>query len=158
MKKVIYGLTIVLTVLLVQQAFVKVVPEKSVDASTIAKNSIEKVFEKYSVHERKCYIEGYYYIGNMYCDENKSVEILDGIASNLGVKADYEYERNSTDNEIISKLRKEGINSNLLIQLITTEQEISENVLCHNNFISINLYIKNSLESGYYYRNSKQFI
>lgn len=61
MKKILYGLGIVLAVVLTQQIYEKIVPEKSVNASAEASVSMEKIFDEYSVHEVGCDIEGYYY-------------------------------------------------------------------------------------------------
>lgn len=138
---------------MIQNIYVYIKPEKTVDAYMLTMNSIENVFDKYNVHEVECNIEGFYYIGTRYYGESGSVEILDRIAGKLSITSEYKYEKNRTDTGSIACLNKAGNSSDLEIKLITNKENISENVLRQKNYIAINLNIYNSIESGYYYKN-----
>ena len=152
MKKFIYLLGIGITVLLVQFAYGKLVPEKSVSANVIAENSLEKVFQNNNIHKADCEIEGYYYLGEKYYGESGSLELIDKIAERLGVNSEYYYDKYRTDTGSVAVMKKEGKSSELELELITTEYQESQNVIAQRNYLSVSLDIKDSLESGYYYK------
>lgn len=152
MKKIIYLLGIGITVLLVQFAYGKLAPEKSVSANVIAENSLEKVFQNNNIHKADCEIEGYYYLGEKYYGESGSLELIDKIAERLGVNSEYYYDKYRTDTGTVAVMKKEGKSSQLEIELITTEYQESQNVIAQRNYLSVSLDIKDSLESGYYYK------
>ncbi len=153
MKKIIYLLGVGITVLLVQFVYGKLAPEKSVSANAIAENSLEKVFRNNNIHEADCEIEGYYYLGEKYYGESGSLELIDKIAERLGVNSEYYYDKYRTDAGSVAVMKKEGKNSELELELITTEYQESQNVIAQRNYLSVSLNIKGSLESGYYYKN-----
>lgn len=153
MKKIIYLLGVGITVLLVQFAYGKLAPEKSVSANAIAENSLEKVFKNSNIHEADCEIEGYYYLGEKYYGESGSLELIDKIAERLGVNSEYYYDKYRTDAGSVAVMKKEGKSSELELELITTEYQESQNVIAQRNYLSVSLNIKGSLESGYYYKN-----
>ena len=153
MKKIIYLLGVGITVLLVQFAYGKLAPEKSVSANVIAENSLEKVFQNNNIHEADCEIEGYYYLGEKYYGESGSLELIDKIAERLGVNSEYYYDKYRTDAGSVAVMKKEGKSSELELELITTEYQESQNVIAQRNYLSVSLNIKGSLESGYYYKN-----
>ena len=152
MKKIIYLLGIGITVLLVQFAYGKLVPEKSVSANVIAENSLEKVFQNNNIHKADCEIEGYYYLGEKYYGESGSLELIDKIAERLGVNSEYYYDKYRTDTGTVAVMKKDGKSSELELELITTEYQESQNVIAQRNYLSVSLDIKDSLESGYYYK------
>ena len=152
MKKFIYLLGIGITVLLVQFAYGKLVPEKSVSANVIAENSLEKVFQNNNIHKADCEIEGYYYLGEKYYGESGSLELIDKIAERLGVNSEYYYDKYRTDTGTVAVMKKDGKSSELELELITTEYQESQNVIAQRNYLSVSLDIKDSLESGYYYK------
>ncbi len=153
MKKIIYLLGVGITVLLVQFAYGKLAPEKSVSANVIAENSLEKVFKNNNIHKADCEIEGYYYLGEKYYGESGSLELIDKIAERLGVNSEYYYDKYRTDAGSVAVMKKEGKSSELELELITTEYQESQNVIAQRNYLSVSLNIKGSLESGYYYKN-----
>lgn len=153
MKKIIYLLGVGITVLLVQFVYGKLAPEKSVSANAIAENSLEKVFQNNNIHEADCEIEGYYYLGEKYYGESRSLELIDKIAERLGVNSEYYYDKYRTDAGSVAVMKKEGKSSELELELITTEYQESQNVIAQRNYLSVSLNIKGSLESGYYYKN-----
>lgn len=153
MKKIIYLLGVGITVLLVQFAYGKLAPEKSVSANVIAENSLEKVFKNSNIHKADCEIEGYYYLGEKYYGESGSLELIDKIAERLGVNSEYYYDKYRTDAGSVAVMKKEGKSSELELELITTEYQESQNVIAQRNYLSVSLNIKGSLESGYYYKN-----
>ena len=153
MKKIIYLLGVGITVLLVQFAYGKLAPEKSVSANVIAENSLEKVFKNSNIHKADCEIEGYYYLGEKYYGESGSLELIDKIAERLGVNSEYYYDKYRTDAGSVAVMKKEGKSSELELELITTEYQESQNVIAQRNYLSGSLNIKGSLESGYYYKN-----
>lgn len=153
MKKIIYLLGVGITVLLVQFAYGKLAPEKSVSANVIAENSLEKVFKNNNIHKADCEIEGYYYLGEKYYGESGSLELIDKIAERLGVNSEYYYDKYRTDAGSVAVMKKEGKSSELGLELITTEYQESQNVIAQRNYLSVSLNIKGSLESGYYYKN-----
>ena len=153
MKKIIYLLGVGITVLLVQYAYGKLAPEKSVSANVIAENSLEKVFQNNNIHKADCEIEGYYYLGEKYYGESGSLELIDKIAERLGVNSEYYYDKYRTDAGSVAVMKKEGKSSELELELITTEYQESQNVIAQRNYLSVSLNIKGSLESGYYYKN-----
>lgn len=153
MKKIIYLLGVGITVLLVQFAYGKLAPEKSVSANAIAENSLEKVFKNSNIHKADCEIEGYYYLGEKYYGESGSLELIDKIAERLGVNSEYYYDKYRTDAGSVAVMKKEGKSSELELELITTEYQESQNVIAQRNYLSVSLNIKGSLESGYYYKN-----
>lgn len=153
MKKIIYLLGVGITVLLVQFAYGKLAPEKSVSANVIAENSLEKVFKNSNIHKADCEIEGYYYLGEKYYGESGSLELIDKIAERLGVNSEYYYDKYRTDTGSVAVMKKEGKSSELELELITTEYQESQNVIAQRNYLSVSLNIKGSLESGYYYKN-----
>lgn len=153
MKKIIYLLGVGITVLLVQFAYGKLAPEKSVSANAIAENSLEKVFKNSNIHKADCEIEGYYYLGEKYYGESGSLELIDKIAERLGVNSEYYYDKYRTDTGSVAAMKKEGKSSVLELELITTEYQESRNVIAQRNYLSVSLNIKGSLESGYYYKN-----
>ena len=152
MKKIIYLLGIGITVLLVQFAYGKLAPEKSVSANVIAENSLEKVFQNNNIHKADCEIEGYYYLGEKYYGESGSLELIDKIAERLGVNSEYYYDKYRTDTGTVAVMKKDGKSSELELELITTEYQESQNVIAQRNYLSVSLDIKDSLESGYYYK------
>lgn len=153
MKKIIYLLGVGITVLLVQFAYGKLAPEKSVSANVIAENSLEKIFKNSNIHKADCEIEGYYYLGEKYYGESGSLELIDKIAERLGVNSEYYYDKYRTDAGSVAVMKKEGKSSELELELITTEYQESQNVIAQRNYLSVSLNIKGSLESGYYYKN-----
>lgn len=153
MKKIIYLLGVGITVLLVQFAYGKLAPEKSVSANVIAENSLEKVFKNSNIHKADCEIEGYYYLGKKYYGESGSLELIDKIAERLGVNSEYYYDKYRTDAGSVAVMKKDGKSSELELELITTEYQESQNVIAQRNYLSVSLNIKGSLESGYYYKN-----
>lgn len=153
MKKIIYLFGVGITVLLVQFAYGKLAPEKSVSANVIAENSLEKVFKNSNIHKADCEIEGYYYLGEKYYGESGSLELIDKIAERLGVNSEYYYDKYRTDAGSVAVMKKEGKSSELELELITTEYQESQNVIAQRNYLSVSLNIKGSLESGYYYKN-----
>lgn len=153
MKKIIYLLGVGITVLLVQFAYGKLAPEKSISANVIAENSLEKVFKNSNIHKADCEIGGYYYLGEKYYGESGSLELIDKIAERLGVNSEYYYDKYRTDAGSVAVMKKEGKSSELELELITTEYQESQNVIAQRNYLSVSLNIKGSLESGYYYKN-----
>lgn len=153
MKKFIYLLGIAISVLLVQLMYEKVKPDKSVSVNAVAETALEKVFLNNNIHKVDCEIDGYYYLGNRYYGESGSLEIIDRVAERLGVNSEYYYDKSRTDTGSIAVMKKEGKNSSLTLELITVEYQESKNVISQRNYLSISLDIKDSLESGYYYKN-----
>lgn len=153
MKRFIYLLGIGISVLLVQFMYEKIKPDKSVSVNAIAETTLEKIFQNNNIHKADCEIDGYYYLGNRYYGESGSLELIDRVAERLGVNSEYYYDKSRTDTGSIAIMKKDGKNSSLTLELITVEYQESENVIGQRNYFSISLDIKDSLESGYYYKN-----
>lgn len=152
MKKIAYGLVIIVTILIVQNVFEALVPEQTVDVSATATNSVEETFEEYDVKETLCQIEGYYYYGTRYMNDVRCVELLDNIADKLGIQSAYVYDAENTEEGYVATITKEGEQFKLMIQSVTVEEPVSESVLTQRTYISIHLDIRNSIESGYFYK------
>lgn len=152
MKRIIYAAAIVAAVFGIQRLYdiygTKEVKEVHAEVSDV----IENVFNEERIDESECNIEGYYYYGSMYLSEEGSHELLSKIADGLGVKSEYEYHRERTSNGYTATLLKEGADSILLLKLITVENEENENLISQQQYVSINLDIKDSVKSGFYYR------
>lgn len=153
MKKIAYGMVIIVMVLLVQNVFAALVPEKAVNVSADVTNSVEETFSEYGINESLCQIEGYYYYGTRYMNDIRCIELLDNIAGELGINSAYVYNVENTENGYAAEITKEGEQFKLLIKSNTIEEQISESVLTQKTYISINLDIYNSIQSGYYYKN-----
>lgn len=153
MKKIAYGMVIIVMVLLVQNVFAALVPEKAVNVSANVTDSVEETFSEYGINESLCQIEGYYYYGTRYMNDIRCIELLDNIAGELGINSAYVYNVENTENGYAAEITKEGEQFKLLIKSNTIEEQISESVLTQKTYISINLDIYNSIQSGYYYKN-----
>lgn len=153
MKRIIYVAAIVAAVFGVQKLYdiygMKEVKEVHAEVSEV----LSDVFNEEGIDESECIIEGYYYYGSMYLSEEGSHELLGKIADGLGVVSEYEYHRERTASGYTAALLKEGADSTLLLKLITVENEESENLISQQQYLSINLTIEDSVESGFYYRN-----
>lgn len=153
MKKIAYGMVIIVMVLVVQNVFAALVPEKAVNVSANVTDSVEETFSEYGINESLCQIEGYYYYGTRYINDIRCIELLDNIAGELGINSAYVYNVENTENGYTAEITKEGEQFKLIIKSNTIEEQISESVLTQKTYISINLYIYNSIQSGYYYKN-----
>lgn len=153
MKKIAYGIVIIVMVLVVQNVFEVLVPDKAVDVSADVTNSVEETFREYDINDSLCQIEGYYYYGTKYMNDIRCIELLDNIAEELGINSAYSYNVENTQNGYVADITKEGEQFKLFIKSTTIEEQISESVLTQRTYISINLDIYNSIESGYYYKN-----
>lgn len=153
MKKIAYGMVIIVMVLLVQNVFAALVPEKAVNVSANVTDSVEETFSEYGINESLCQIEGYYYYGTRYMNDIRCIELLDNIAGELGINSAYVYNVENTENGYAAEITKEGEQFKLIIKSNTIEEQISESVLTQKTYISINLDIYNSIQSGYYYKN-----
>lgn len=153
MKKIAYGMVIIVMVLVVQNVFAALVPEKAVNVSTNVTDSVEETFSEYGINESLCQIEGYYYYGTRYINDIRCIELLDNIAGELGINSAYVYNVENTENGYAAEITKEGEQFKLIIKSNTIEEQISESVLTQKTYISINLDIYNSIQSGYYYKN-----
>lgn len=153
MKRIMYAAAIVAAVFGVQKLYdvygTKEVKEVHAEVSDV----LADVFDEEGIDESECNIEGYYYYGSMYLSEEGCHELLGKIADGLGVISEYEYHRERTSSGYTATLLKEGADSNLLLKLITVENEESENLISQQQYISINLTITDSVKSGFYYRN-----
>lgn len=153
MKKIAYGMVIIVMVLVVQNVFAALVPEKAVNVSANVTDSVEETFSEYGINESLCQIEGYYYYGTRYINDIRCIELLDNIAGELGINSAYVYNVENTENGYAAEITKEGEQFKLIIKSNTIEEQISESVLTQKTYISINLDIYNSIQSGYYYKN-----
>lgn len=153
MKKIMYAVVIIAAIVLVQNVFDVIVPEQSVNVSAAITNSVEETFEEYDVDKSICQIEGYYYYGTRYMNDIRRIELLDSIAEELGINSSYMYDEESTDEGYVATITKEGDKFSIVIKSTTVEENVSENILTQRTYISINLDIYNSVESGYYYKN-----
>lgn len=153
MKKIAYGMAIIVMVLVVQNVFDSLVPNQAVDVSAEVTNSVEETFREYGINESLCQIEGYYYYGTRYMNDIRCIELLDNIAGELGINSAYIYNVENTGEGYAAEIIKEGEQFKLVIKSVTTEESISESVLTQRTYISVNLDIYNSIESGYYYKN-----
>lgn len=153
MKKIAYGMVIIVMVLVVQNVFAALVPEKAVNVSANVTDSVEETFSEYGIDESLCQIEGYYYYGTRYINDIRCIELLDNIAGELGINSAYVYNVENTENGYAAEITKEGEQFKLIIKSNTIEEQISESVLTQKTYISINLDIYNSIQSGYYYKN-----
>ena len=152
MKKIIYAAAIVVAVLGVQKLYDAYGTKEAKEVHAEVSDVIEHVFDEEGIDESECVIEGYYYYGSMYLSEEGSHELLGKIADGLGVKSEYEYHRERGKNGYTAILLKEGEDSTLQLQLITVENEESENLISQQQYLRIRLEIKDSVKSGIYYR------
>lgn len=153
MKKIFYLAAIVVAVLGVQKLYDVYGSREAKEVQAPVSEVIESVFEEERICESESNIEGYYYYGSMYLSEEGCHELLGKIADSLGVKSEYSYYRERNENGYLAELRKEGADSTLVLKLITIEKEESENLLSQQQYISIQLDIEDSVNSGFYYRN-----
>ncbi len=156
MKKIIYILSVVFAVLLVQGAY-DVFKGNGTDSMPMSNDKVEeavaRVFENEGINSCKCDIEAFYFYGTMYlAEENKRI-LLDNLADKLGINNLYEYSEQRTDNGSEAVLVKEGAFSKVTIKLITYEIPEKENVISLRQYISVNMSIRNSIKSGLYYKN-----
>lgn len=149
-KKILYGCAILAVIISVQGIYDK--KHREENTSPVVSEVIENVFTKEGISENECIIDGYYYYGSMYLSDEGCHEVLDKLAGRLGVSS-YEYYRNRTNSGYVATLKKESDSSTLSIQLITAENNVGENIINQQQYISINLCIENSVESGFYYCN-----
>lgn len=156
MKKIAYGMVIIVTILIVQNVLEAFVPEPTVDVSAAVTNSVEQTFEEYDIQETLCQIEGYYYYGTRYMNDVRCVELLDRIADELGINSAYLYDVENTEEGYTATITKEGEQYLLRISSTTVEEQVGENVLTQRTYLSIHLDIRNSIESGYYYKDKIQ--
>lgn len=157
MKKLIYILSVIFAVLLVQGTYDVFRGSDSADAIVISDDNVEevvaKVFENEGINSCKCDIEAFYFYGTMYLGEDNKRRILDELADKMGINNIYEYSENRTDNGSEAVLRKEGAFSLVTIKLITYEIPEKENVISLRQYISVNMSIRDSIKSGLYYKN-----
>lgn len=154
MKRVIYIIFIIALVLFAWELYDGYLENKNVENKPVVSEVVGRVFGVEGINKSECLIDGYYFYGTNYLSEDGSRELLDRIANKLGVNTEYQFIREKTDNGYISRLVKEGANSNLVIKLITAEKEESESVISQRQYLSINLEINNSIKSAFYYYNN----
>ena len=153
MKKGLYFFLVLFTVGCVWNLYDRVSPKKTVNASVNVKESIGTVFREYHIEDELCIVDGNYYYGDEYINEMRARQILDNIALELGMNSSYMYDAENVPGKYIYKLSKEGKNSKVKIELTTVEEQESENVISQRSYITVNMEIRNSLESGFYYKN-----
>ncbi len=157
MKKLIYILSVIFAVLLVQGAYDVLRDSDSTDAVVLSNDNVEeavaRVFENEGINSCKCDIEAFYFYGTMYLGEEDKRTILDELADKMGINNIYEYSENRTDNGSEAVLTKEGAFSLVTIKLITYEIPEKENVISLRQYISVNMSIRDSIKSGLYYKN-----
>ncbi len=157
MKKLIYILSVIFAVLLVQGAYDVLRDSDSTDAVVLSNDNVEeavaRVFENEGINSCKCDIEACYFYGTMYLGEEDKRTILDELADKMGINNIYEYSENRTDNGSEAVLTKEGAFSLVTIKLITYEIPEKENVISLRQYISVNMSIRDSIKSGLYYKN-----
>ncbi len=157
MKKLIYILSVIFAVLLVQGAYDVLRDSDSTDAVVLSNDNVEeavaRVFENEGINSCKCDIEAFYFYGTMYLEEEDKRTILDELADKMGINNIYEYSENRTDNGSEAVLTKEGAFSLVTIKLITYEIPEKENVISLRQYISVNMSIRDSIKSGLYYKN-----
>lgn len=152
MKKLVYALVIVVAVLGVQKLYDVYGTKEAKMVHAEVSDVIEHVFDEEGIDKSECVIDGYYYYGSMYLSEEGSHELLSKIADGLGVKSEYEYYRERGGNGYTATLLKESADAKLLLKLITVENEENANLISQQQYISIQLEIKDSVKSGFYYR------
>ena len=152
MKKILYVAAIAVVVLGVQKLYDVYGTREAKEVHAEVSDVIANVFNEEGIDESECDIEGYYYYGSMYLSEEGSHELLGKAADGLGVESEYEYYRERTSGGYTATLLKEGADSTLLLKLITVEKEENENLISQQQYISINLKLKDSIKSGFYYR------
>ncbi len=157
MKKLIYILSVIFAVLLVQGAYDVLRDSDSTDAVVLSNDNVEeavaRVFENEGINSCKCDIEAFYFYGTMYLEEEDKRTIWDELADKMGINNIYEYSENRTDNGSEAVLTKEGAFSLVTIKLITYEIPEKENVISLRQYISVNMSIRDSIKSGLYYKN-----
>ncbi len=150
MRKLVYVLVILITVLSVEQLYdeygTKEVRDKDISGVLVS------TLDHAGIYESECSIEGYYYYGAMYLAGDSAHELLNQLAGYMGVEGEYEFSRSNTDTGYEAVLVKEAESSRLELKLITVEQEENKNLISQNQYISINLKIFNSVSSAFYYR------
>lgn len=157
MKKLIYILSVIFAILMLQGAYDVYSNSKSSESMALSDDKVEeavaKVFENEGINSCKCDIEGFYFYGTMYMDEEDKRTLLDNLADKLGINHLYAYSENRNDNGSEAVLVKEGAFSTVTIKIITYEIPEKENVISLRQYISVNMSIRDSIRSGLYYKN-----
>lgn len=157
MKKLIYILSVVFAVLLVQEAYDVYSSNKGTETIMLSEDKVEeavaKVFENEGINSCKCDIEAFYFYGTMYLSEEDKRTVLDNLADKLGINNLYSYSENRNDNGSEAVLIKEGAFSTVTVKIITYEIPEKENVISLRQYVSVNMSILDSIKSGLYYKN-----
>lgn len=90
--------------------------------------------------------------GNEYLSADEREEFLLDIAHELGVNNGLVYDSVTEDGVTTSSLVRTGDNTQVVLKLITTETEISSNVINLQHVVRVTLEFDNSLESAFYYK------
>ncbi len=157
MKKLIYILSVVFAVLMVQEAYDVYSSNKGTETIMLSEEKVEeavaKVFENEGINSCKCDIEAFYFYGTMYLSEEDKRTVLDNLADKLGINNLYSYSENRNDNGCEAILVKEGAFSTVTVKIITYEIPEKENVISLRQYVSVNMSILDSIKSGLYYKN-----
>lgn len=152
MRKIVYLMVILFVVLGVEHLYdVYGVREGPVEISQLSE-AVRDTFQNAGIYESECDIEGYFYYGSIYLSEEGGHELLSKLAGYIGVDSEYEYTRNRTDNGYESVLVKDGDSARLELKLITVEYEENESLIGQQQYLSVNLSVFNSVNSGFFYR------
>lgn len=154
MKKILYGIGIIIAVLLVWAGYDKYFKnEVSASVSAFTSNIPEEIFDEYGVDNTKVILTGYFNYGDDYLNDSRTEVLLDEIAGRMGINSKYQYERVVEEDRSVSTLTRNAKDADIKIAVTTIETEESKNVISQNSFIDINMVVYNSIESGIYYRN-----
>ncbi len=152
MRRIMYAILILFVVLGVEHAYDKYGEKREKKDEVEVSAVVENVFENAGIYESECEIDGYFYYGPMYLSDEGCHELLSRLANFIGVNSEYEYSRERTESGYYAVLRKEGESSRLELAMVTVENEENENLIGQHQYLSINLKIQNSVNSGFYYR------
>ena len=152
MKRIIYAIVILFVVLGVEHAYDSYSHKRTEKDEIEVSAVVENVFENAGIYESECEIDGYFYYGPMYLSDDGCHELLSRLAGLIGVNSEYEYRRERTDTGYDAVLIKDAKYSRLELKMITVENEENENLIGQHQYLSVNLKIQNSVNSGFYYR------
>lgn len=92
------------------------------------------------------------FYGNVYLEEEDREKVIKEIASKLGIEEPYEITTEETDTGKKTVLEKNASSVTTVISLVTVESQVSKIIMSQKQYITVDMEISNSLESGVYYR------
>lgn len=151
-KTILSGKKSRMTIYVLGVLWIAVIMQVAVNSLLLPKGSLLEAFVNTNSEVSSFEVEMLAEYGSTYLSEEERKELVQYLASQIGLNADNEVLVIRNGNETESYIEKEGKYANTLVKVISLEQENNEGIKKLNHYLIVKLKLYNNLESILNYR------